>query len=343
LGSGHDILPVEMNDQPLPAPVLDVSDLGVALRAHRRSVQALRGISFEIGRGEVLGLVGESGAGKSITGAAIVGLLPPGGTVSSGEIRLSGLRLDSLSPAAMRSIRGKRIGMIFQDPSTSLDPLMTVGEQIVETLTTHLHLDRRRARERAAVLLADTGIDDAASRLECYPHEFSGGMRQRVVIALALAGEPELVIADEPTTALDVSVQAQIIALLTRLCRDRRVAMLLVTHDMGVIAKAADRVAVMYAGRIVEIGDVADVLHRPRHPYTQGLMRSIPPLSYRPERLVQIPGAMPQLTAIPAGCAFNPRCASVLPACRTQMPDLRAVEAGTVACHLYGAPAERVR
>jgi peptide/nickel transport system ATP-binding protein len=237
----------------------------------------------------------------------------------------------------MRAIRGKRIGTIFQDPMTSLDPLMRIGDQLVETITTHLNLTRKQARARAIELLAETGIPQPAQRVDAYPHEFSGGMRQRAVIALALCGEPELVIADEPTTALDVSVQAQIIALIERLCSERRVAVLLITHDMGVIARAAHRVAVMYAGRIIEVADAQEIVRRPRHPYAQGLMSAIPPLRERPRRLVQIGGSMPRLAAIPPGCAFHPRCAAAMPICREVVPALRARPGGAVACHLYPA------
>ncbi len=235
----------------------------------------------------------------------------------------------------MRRVRGKRIGMIFQDPLTSLDPLFRVGDQIVETLRTHTDLSAKAARTRAIDLLAEVGIPAPERRIDGYPHAFSGGMRQRVVIALALAAEPELIIADEPTTALDVSVQAQIITLLKRLCRERGTAVMLVTHDMGVIAEAADRVAVMYAGRIAEIGPVSSVVSAPHHPYAAGLMGAIPTLSQESARLSQIPGAMPRLTAIPQGCAFNPRCPKVFSRCRTERPEPIPVGDSRVACHLY--------
>jgi peptide/nickel transport system ATP-binding protein len=322
-----------------PEPILDVRNLTVTLPQRHGKLTALDGISFSIGKAQVLGLVGESGAGKSITGAALIGLVP-GGRVT-GEIRLGGMRIDNLPSQDMRAIRGKRIGMVFQDPSTSLDPLLTIGDQLIETIRAHVHTNAARARVRAVELLAETGIPDPVHRLNSYPHEFSGGMRQRVVIALALCAEPELVIADEPTTALDVSVQAQILALLRRLCRERRTAVLLITHDMGVIARLAHRVAVMYSGRIVEIGPVAEIVHRPRHPYTRGLMAAIPPLWHRPEQLVQIDGAMSRLNDIPSGCAFHPRCPVSFAACRTRSPELEEASGVLVACHLYGPDADR--
>ena len=235
----------------------------------------------------------------------------------------------------MRKIRGKRIGAIFQDPLTSLNPLYTVGRQLIETIQVHLGLDGAAARTRAIELLRSTGIPAAEQRIDQYPHQFSGGMRQRVVIALALAAQPELIVADEPTTALDVSIQAQIITLLRSLAREHGTAVMLVTHDMGVIAETCDRVAVMYAGRIVEIGPVADVIHRPAHPYTVGLMGSIPAMDGDEERLLQIDGAMPRLNAIPTGCAFNPRCPQAMDRCRTQRPDLLDAGATRAACWLH--------
>jgi len=237
----------------------------------------------------------------------------------------------------MRRVRGKEIGAIFQDPLTSLNPLYTVGRQLVETIRTHLPLSEAQARQRAIGLLQDTGIPAAEQRIDHYPHQFSGGMRQRVVIALALAAEPKLIVADEPTTALDVSIQAQIIALLKRLCREHGTAVMLVTHDMGVIAETADRVAVMYAGRIAELGPVADVIHQPRHPYTIGLMGSIPSVGETRERLAQIDGAMPRLNAIPRGCAFNPRCPQVFAHCLEKRPDLMPAGASRAACWLHDA------
>jgi peptide/nickel transport system ATP-binding protein len=324
-----------------PPRLLEVRDLVVEFPGRRGTLRALDGLSFDIAPGEILGVVGESGAGKSLTGAAIIGLLEPPGRIAGGQIWLAGRRIDDLPPAALRRIRGRRIGAIFQDPLTSLDPLYTVGRQLVETLRTHLPLDERAARARAVELLGDTGIPAPEARIDHYPHQFSGGMRQRVVIALALAANPELVIADEPTTALDVSIQAQVIDLLKRLCKEQGAAVMLVTHDMGVIAEACDRVAVMYAGRIVEIGAVRDVVHAPAHPYTVGLMSSIPAMNEDRERLAQIDGSMPRLDAIPVGCAFHPRCPHAFDRCRAERPVLSDAGRTRAACWLVDAAAER--
>lgn len=320
----------------MTAPLLSVRDLVVQFPNRRGTLTALDRISFDIMPGEVLGMVGESGAGKSLTGAAIIGLLEPPGRVAGGEIRLRGERIDNLPPEAMRRIRGKRIGMVFQDPLTSLNPLYTIARQLIETIRTHTDLSEADARKRAVALLDRVGIPAAARRIDDYPHHFSGGMRQRVVIALALCAEPELVIADEPTTALDVSVQSQIIDLIKEICAERQAAVMLITHDMGVIAETADRVAVLYAGRIAEIGPVRQVITEAAHPYTAGLMGSIPTLTQDNPRLVQIPGAMPRLTAIPTGCAFNPRCGRVMDRCRLERPEPRDIGGGRqVACWLY--------
>ena len=300
--------------------VLDVRNLRVEFPTRRGILTAVDDISLTIRRGEILGVVGESGAGKSMTGMAILGLLEPPGRIAGGEIRLSGDRIDNLSERAMQQIRGRRIGAIFQDPLTSLNPLFKVGDQLVETIRLHTDLSRSQARTRALDLMREVGIPAVEERIDNYPHQFSGGMRQRIVIALALCAEPELIIADEPTTALDVSIQAQITALLKRLCRERGTAVMLVTHDMGVIAETADRVAVMYAGRLAELGAVDDVVRRPQHPYTAGLMGSIPSLRADIDELQMIPGAMPRLNDIPPGCAFNPRCAHAGPKCRRDVP-----------------------
>lgn len=316
-------------------PVLEVKNLRIEFPTRRGVLTAVDDVSFSIAPGEVLGVVGESGAGKSLTGAAIIGLLEPPGRIASGEILLNGKRIDKLPYEALRKIRGREIGAIFQDPLTSLNPLYTIGRQLVETIQTHLDLDATAARDRAVKLLDEVGIPAARERIEHYPHQFSGGMRQRVVIALALAAEPKVIIADEPTTALDVSIQAQIITLLKRLCRDHGTAVMLVTHDMGVIAETADRVAVMYAGRIAEIGPVADVIHKPQHPYTIGLMGSIPQFETQLDRLIQIDGAMPRLDSIPKGCAFNPRCTKVFDMCRTSRPELMEAASSRAACWLH--------
>jgi peptide/nickel transport system ATP-binding protein len=315
--------------------LLEVDRLTVEFPTRRGILRALDEVSFDIEVGEVLGVVGESGAGKSLTGAAIIGLLEPPGRIAGGQVRLDGMRIDNLSRERMRPIRGRQIGAIFQDPLTTLNPLYAVGHQLVETMQAHLKLSDRDARERAVRWLEEVGIPAARQRIDAYPHEFSGGMRQRVVIALALCAEPRLVIADEPTTALDVSIQAQIITLLKRLAKDHGTSVMLVTHDMGVIAETADRVAVMYAGRICEIGPVRAVVKQPAHPYTEGLMGSIPSLEQRVLRLRQIDGAMPRLNAIPRGCAFNPRCPKVFGRCRAERPELLPADETRAACWLY--------
>ncbi len=312
--------------------LLEVDNLRIEFPTRRGTLVAVDDISFSIDEGEVLGVVGESGAGKSLTGASIIGLLEPPGRIAGGTIRLNGRRIDNLSYEEMRRIRGREIGAIFQDPLTSLNPLYTVGRQLVETIQTHTDLASAGARSRAIELLAEVGIPAPERRIDGYPHEFSGGMRQRVVIALALAANPRLIVADEPTTALDVSIQAQIIALLKRLCRDHGAAVMLITHDMGVIAETADRVAVMYAGRIAEIGPVRDVVKHPSHPYTEGLMGSIPVIGHRLDRLTQIDGAMPRLTEIPRGCAFNPRCPKVTDRCYSDRPELTPTGNTSAAC-----------
>ena len=314
--------------------VLEIRQLSVEFPSRRGVLKALDEVSFSIKAGEVVGVVGESGAGKSLTGAAIIGLLEPPGRVSGVEIWLEGQRIDQLPDDQMRLLRGRKIGAIFQDPLTSLNPLYTVGQQLIETITTHLSLSNSQAKTRAIELLEATGIPAARERIDHYPHQFSGGMRQRVVIALALAAEPKLIVADEPTTALDVSIQAQIIELLKRLCREHGTAVMLITHDMGVIAETANRVVVMYAGRVVEVGTVRDVIERPQHPYTAGLMGSIPTIKRVVERLVQIDGSMPRLNAIPSGCAFHPRCEHVMPICRRERPELMARGATQAACWL---------
>lgn len=317
--------------------LLQVKNLVVEFPGRRGTLRALDDVSFDIAPGEILGIVGESGAGKSLTSAAIIGLLEPPGRISGGQILLEGERIDDLGEAQMRRIRGRRIGAIFQDPLTSLNPLYTVGRQLIETIQTHLPVRAEEARQRAISLLQETGIAAAEQRLGHYPHQFSGGMRQRVVIALALAGEPKLIVADEPTTALDVSIQAQIITLLKSVCKKHGAAVMLITHDMGVIAETCDRVAVMYAGRIAEIGPVHDVINRPSHPYTEGLMAAIPDIAVDRDRLNQIDGAMPRLDAIPTGCAFHPRCPKVMERCRLERPELMSVASTQAACWLHDA------
>jgi peptide/nickel transport system ATP-binding protein len=299
-----------------PNPVLSLRDLTVDIPTRYGTLRPVDTVSWDVSAGEILGVVGESGAGKSMTGNAVIGLLDPPAHISGGAVLLEGERIDDLTLPQMRRIRGKRIGMVFQDPLTSLNPLLTIGDQLTETILRHLDVSEDEARSRAIRGLDEVGIPAAKDRIGAYPHEFSGGMRQRVVIALALCAEPTLLIADEPTTALDVSVQAQITALLKRLCRERGMAAMLITHDMGVIAETADRVAVMYAGRLAEIGPVAQIVGQPRHPYTDGLMASTPAASAGQARLRQIPGNMPRLGRLPDGCAFSPRCPRAQDRCR---------------------------
>jgi len=316
-------------------PLLSVRNLRIEFPTRRGTLVAVDDISFDIAPGEILGVVGESGAGKSLTGAAIIGLLEPPGRIAKGEIRLEGQRIDNLPYEEIRRIRGRRIGAIFQDPLTSLNPLYSISRQLVETIQTHMPMNEKEARARALELLEEVGIPGAEERIDHYPHQFSGGMRQRVVIALALCAEPRLIIADEPTTALDVSIQAQIISLLKRLCHEHGTAVMLITHDMGVIAEAADRVAVMYSGRIAEIGPVQEVVRAAKHPYTHGLMGSIPHICHHVDQLTQIEGSMPRLQEIPPGCPFNPRCEEVTDRCRVERPNLQVAEASEVACHLF--------
>ena len=333
-----------MSAPPLHNALLDVRGLEAGFDAgagrDRRHKRVLHEVSFSIAPGEVLGLVGESGSGKSLTGFSLLGLVDPPGRITAGAIRFRGREgvqadLRALDPEALRRIRGNRIAMVFQDPMMTLNPVLSIGTQVTEAILAHRVMPMQEARAIAAAALDKVGIANAAARLSDYPHQFSGGMRQRVVIALALAAQPKLVIADEPTTALDVSIQAQIISLIKRLCREHGTAVMLVTHDMGVIAETADRVAVMYAGRVAEIGPVADVIHNPQHPYTKGLMGSIPVLGETTERLAQIDGAMPRLNAIPTGCAYNPRCPQVFARCKTERPELFAAGKTQASCWLH--------
>lgn len=317
------------------APVLEIRSLSVCLGYNGPPV--LQDIDLHVAPGEILGVVGESGAGKSVTGAAVSALLTPPLVKTGGEIRFEDRRIDTLGPRQMRQLRGAGIGMVFQDPLAALNPVFTIGHQLMETIATHASLDRAGQRVRAIELLTEVGIPAPEERLGSFPHEFSGGMRQRVVIALALAGNPRLIIADEPTTALDVSIQAQILALLRGLARRLGVAILLITHDMGVIAEAADRVMVLYAGRVVEEGTTAQVLTHSEHPYTSGLVGSIPEIGAALDRLQQIPGAMPSVGDRIPGCAFHPRCGDAMPKCATAVPVPEMLASGTtVACWARG-------
>ena len=306
-------------------PLLSVENLRIDFGTERGAVTAVDGISFDLKAGEVLGLVGESGCGKSVTALAIMGLLPnPPGRIAGGRILFEGQDLVTLPRAELRKIRGQRISMIFQEPMTSLNPVYTVGNQLTETIRWHERMGRRAARERAVEMLAKVGIPSPRQRLEEYPHQLSGGMRQRVMIAMALALTPALLLADEPTTALDVTIQAQILELLRSLQEEFHMAVVLITHDLGVVAEFVDRVAVMYAGRIVETAAVADLYERPRHPYTQGLLASIPSLDDEQERLTAIPGIVPSPYDFPQGCRFAPRCADARPQCAAAVPPLIA-------------------
>jgi peptide/nickel transport system ATP-binding protein/oligopeptide transport system ATP-binding protein len=303
--------------------LLEIEDLAVSFRTERGEVEALSGVSFTVGAGESFGVVGESGSGKSLTALAVMGLVPdPPGRISRGTIRFAGEVLDAKAQARLR---GREIAMIFQEPMSALNPVFTVGEQVAEGLRVHEKLSHRAASARAAELLGHVGIPDPVRRLAQYPHELSGGMRQRVMIAAALACRPRLLIADEPTTALDVTIQAQILALLGALQRETGMAVLLITHDLGVIAQVVSRVAVMYAGRVVEGGPVLPVFEAPAHPYTHALLKSIPALNEEAARLPAIPGSVPVPSAWPAGCRFHPRCAVADAACSAATPPLVAV------------------
>ena len=299
-------------------PLIEIEDLAVTFRTARGEVEALSGVSLTVGEGESFGVVGESGSGKSLTALAVMGLVPdPPGRIARGSIRFRGETLDAEAKARLR---GREIAMIFQEPMSALNPVFTVGEQVAEGLRVHERLSRRAARARAAELLGRVGIPDPFRRLGQYPHELSGGMRQRVMIAAALACRPRLLIADEPTTALDVTIQAQILALLASLQRETGMAILLITHDLGVIAQVVGRVAVMYAGRVVETGPVVPVFARPAHPYTRALLNSIPARNEDAARLPAIPGSVPVPAAWPSGCRFHPRCARAEAACAALLP-----------------------
>ena len=326
-----------------PAPVLEVQDLSVSFRTDDGVVRAVDGVSYAVRRGEVLGVVGESGCGKSVTNLAVMGLLAkPAGRVDGGSVRFEGRELLGLPEREMRKVRGNRIAMIFQDPMTSLNPFLSVEEQLAEVGVLHLGLTRPQAVARAVELLARVGISDPARRIRAYPHEFSGGMRQRVMIAMALLCDPAVLIADEPTTALDVTIQAQILDLLRELQRERGMAVVLVTHDLGVVAGVADRVVVMYAGQVVEEAPTPALFARPSHPYTSALLRSVPRVAGDAHaRLAPIEGMPPRLDRELVGCRFAPRCALVRDACRAGAPPLVAAGAGRL--RRCVVPVEEVR
>jgi peptide/nickel transport system ATP-binding protein len=313
---------------PVESPLLELRRLAVSFSSDHGTVQAVDGVDLSVAPGRTLGLVGESGCGKSVTSLAVMGLLPPENSSVSGEVRFEGRDLLSLPPKLMRDLRGARLAMIFQEPMTSLNPAYTIGDQIVEAIQRHQRLSSGDARTRAIEMLRLVRIPSPDKRIDDYPHKLSGGMRQRAMIAMALACGPQLLIADEPTTALDVTIQAQILDLMRGLRRDTRTAIILITHDLGVVAEMADEVAVMYAGQIVERAPVRTLFARPEHPYTVGLLGSIPRLDEKRERLPSIEGRVPDMTRPPAGCRFAARCPFVEPACRTSAPPLVEVAPG---------------
>jgi peptide/nickel transport system ATP-binding protein len=319
---------------PVGDVVLEVSDLNVGFPSDEGMIRAVRGVSYRLRSGEVLGIVGESGSGKSVTSLAVMGLLPGNARVT-GSVRFRGQELLGTSDAAMTKIRGRRVAMIFQDPMTSLNPVYTIGYQIAETLLAHHDMTKAAALDRAAELLETVRIPNARERLHSYPHELSGGMRQRVVIAIAMANDPDVIIADEPTTALDVTVQAQIMEALDAARRATGAAMVLITHDLGVIAGQADRVMVMYAGKLVESGSAEDIFYTPRMPYTLGLLGSLPRLDRASARLTPIPGSPPSVLNMPPGCPFTPRCPLAQPVCDEVEPELLPTTSNdhTAACH----------
>jgi peptide/nickel transport system ATP-binding protein len=315
------------------APLLEVRDLATHFQTRRGVLKAVDGVSFDIDAGEIVGLVGESGSGKSITGFSILGLIDPPGRIVRGSVRLSGRELVGLPAADLRSLRGRSIAMIFQDPMATLNPVLTVGAQLRLAIEAHEKVSASAARARAAEVLTRVGIPEAGRRLDAWPHQFSGGMRQRVAIAIALLHRPGLIIADEPTTALDVSIQAQILSEIASLVREMGTALLWISHDLATVSALAQRLLVMYAGRIVEAGPIAQVLSAPFHPYTRGLLGSLPQFARPGEPLAQIPGLPPSLDALPAGCAFAPRCFAARASCQASSPDVSGSGARSWRCH----------
>lgn len=315
-------------------PALSVENLSVTFHTRRGVVTAVNDVSFHVNAGEVLGVVGESGSGKSVTGLAAMGLIDEPGKISGGRVVLEGKEISNIGDGAMRSLRGNRIAMIFQDPISTLNPVLRIDTQIIEAITAHEKVSSAAARARAIDALKAVGIPSPESRLEAYPHQFSGGMRQRVAIAIALLHKPAVLIADEPTTALDVTIQAQILGEVQRLAAENGTALVWITHDLSVVAGLADRIAVMYAGRIVESGTVAEVLTAPRHHYTAGLIASVPSRNRRGQPLAQIPGSTPSLGNIPSGCAFHPRCPARTDICKTTLPPVVYDQSGRfMRCH----------
>jgi oligopeptide/dipeptide ABC transporter ATP-binding protein len=319
--------------------LLQVRGLKTYFNTFAGVIKAVDAVDFCVNKGEILGLVGESGCGKSVVGFSIMDLIEPPGRIEAGEIRFNGMNLPDLDERRMRKIRGKEIAMVFQDPMTSLNPLYTIQNQMEEVMKLHGDMRAERRKDRCIELLAEVGISQPETRLKNYPHQFSGGMRQRVIIAIALASAPKLVIADEPTTALDVTIQSQILKLMKRLVKEHRTAMILITHDLAVVSEMTDRIMVMYCGRIVEKGTRDDIINRCRHPYTLGLLGSIPKLTSRQKRLLQIPGMVPDIMNLPPGCAFAPRCSYAQERCRIVPPELADLKPGHKTACYY--PVER--
>ncbi|MEE9453359.1 MAG: ABC transporter ATP-binding protein [Paracoccaceae bacterium] len=313
--------------------LLSVRDLVVKFAMRKQTITALNQISFELARGERLGIVGESGAGKSITGFSILNLISQPGYIASGNILFEGQDMATMSAADLRTIRGNRIAMIFQDPMVTLNPVLTIGQQMVETLQAHRNLSRADAEKIAIIKLREVYIPAPEDRLKQYPHELSGGMRQRIIIAIALLLDPQLIIADEPTTALDVTIQADIMELLLDLCQSNKVSLILITHDLGVVSQMTEKTLVMYAGKIIEAGPTREIVNDPQHPYTQGLIKALPQQTAPGERLSQIPGNMPPLSDVPDGCAFHPRCEYATDLCRSTTPEIEDLGRVKVACH----------
>lgn len=313
--------------------LLSVQDLRINFAMRDNMVTALHGVSFDLAKGERLGIVGESGAGKSITGFALLNLIAKPGFIDNGQILFDGQDIAQMDDRALRAIRGNRISMIFQDPMVTLNPVLTIGSQMIETLRAHRSLSRDEAAQIAIQKLREVYIPSPEDRMDQYPHELSGGMRQRIIIAIALLLDPELIIADEPTTALDVTIQADIMELLLELCETKKVGLILITHDLGVVSQMTERMLVMYAGRIVEEGATRAIIDAPRHPYTRGLINALPQQTPPGQPLQQIPGAMPALSKLPSGCAFHPRCPLADGPCQTQVPALEQHSQGQVACH----------